>query len=120
MGMVMEDLGQPIRDAMEEDGAMAAVTLHAVRPSEILGVTLDAAWIRLLPSRSSTHLAYLQQVGRWTEGSDLAEMLIASDKAAPTRAEGAELPPFGESYIASIALRTSRFTPRIRGAPGRP
>lgn len=95
LGMVMEDLGQPVREAMAEDGARAAVNLHAVRPSEVLGVTLNAAGIRRLPSRALTHLAYLQQVGRWTEGSDLTEMLTALDKAAPTRAEGAELLPFG-------------------------
>lgn len=95
LGMIMEDLGQPVREARDEDGAKAAVTLHAVRTSEILGVTLDTAGIRLLPSRSLTHLAYLQQVGRWTECPDVAEMLTALEEAAPTRAEGAELPPFG-------------------------
>ncbi|WP_424528865.1 hypothetical protein ACOZ38_04065 [Sphaerisporangium viridialbum] len=95
LGMVMEDLGQPVREATDEDAATAAVRLHAVRPSEILAINLNAARLRLLPARALTHLVYLQQVGRWTETADIADMLNALEKAASARSDGAELPPYG-------------------------
>ncbi|KAA9380184.1 phosphotransferase [Microbispora cellulosiformans] len=95
LGMLMQDLGEPVREAADDDGVKAAVVLHRVRPSEILPTTLDADKLRALPLRALAHLDYLRQVRRWKSTLDIAEMLSALDKVAPARAQGAELAPFG-------------------------
>ncbi|TQS07095.1 phosphotransferase [Microbispora hainanensis] len=95
LGMLMEDLGEPVREAADDDGVKAAVVLHRVRPSAILPTTLDADELRALPLRALAHLDFLRQVRRWRSTLDIAEMLSALDKVAPARAQGAELAPFG-------------------------
>ncbi|WP_066946608.1 phosphotransferase family protein [Microtetraspora fusca] len=95
LGMVMEDLGRPVREADDRDGAEAAARLHAVRASELLPITLGGAGLRRLPTRALAHLDYLRQVGRWTHTDDIAEMLTALQTATPARSQGAERAPFG-------------------------
>jgi hypothetical protein len=95
LGMLMQDLGEPVREAADDDGIKAAVVLHQVRPSEILPTTIDADELRALPLRALAHLDYLRQVRRWKSALDIAEMLSALDKVASARAQGAELAPFG-------------------------
>ncbi|MEW9533597.1 phosphotransferase family protein [Microbispora sp. NPDC049125] len=94
LGMLLEDLGEPVREAEDEDGVRAAVVLHRVRPAEILPI-LDVDELRLLPSRALAHMDDLRQVRRWRSASDIAQMLSALDKVAPVRAQGAERTPFG-------------------------
>ncbi|GIH72831.1 phosphotransferase family protein [Sphaerimonospora thailandensis] len=95
LGMVMEDLGEPAREATDQDGAAAAAVLHRIRPSEMLPITLDTESLPRLPSRALAHFDYLRQVGRWESASDVGEMLTALHGVASVRAEGAERPPFG-------------------------
>lgn len=95
LGMLMEDLGEPVRDADDQDGIAAAVRLHAVRPSQLLPITTDQAALQQLPAHALAHLAYLRQVGRWADTSDIADMLTAIEDSAAARSEGAGLPPFG-------------------------
>ena len=41
--MLMEDLGQPVREAEDADGVAAAIQLHPVPPQQRLLLTLGAA-----------------------------------------------------------------------------
>jgi hypothetical protein len=95
LGILMEDLGEPLRMASHEDGVRAVAALHRIRPSDIPPVTLGTEELRSLPARALAHLDYLRQVRRWKSSLDIAEMLAALHKVAPSRAQGAELAPFG-------------------------
>ncbi|MEZ0071679.1 hypothetical protein [Planotetraspora sp. GP83] len=94
LGMLLH-LGEPIREAENDDGVRAAVLLHQIRPAGLQPPTLDTGELRLLPSRALVHLDSLREGRRWRSTSDIAEMLAALDKVAPVRAQGAELEPFG-------------------------
>ena len=50
LGMLLEDLGEPVREANERDGAVAAVALHRVPGSRRLA-RLDAVSLAGLPER---------------------------------------------------------------------
>jgi hypothetical protein len=94
LGMVMEDLGDPTRDATDDDAASAAARLHAVRRTAVLA-TLGEGELRSLPSRALIHLGQLREANRFTGAEDVVNMLKALSQAAPARAVGAELAPFG-------------------------
>jgi Phosphotransferase enzyme family len=89
LAMLLDDLGEPARQATDHDGACAAAQLHAVT-----GVTepwlprVDAAVLTAMPHRIAARLAPLGVPG----AAQLAQALAA---AAPCRATGADLPPFG-------------------------
>lgn len=88
LGMLMEDLGQPVREADERDGAEAAVTLHRASFSGRLA-RLDSAALVDLPRRMlarAESCALTQPTV--TAARDLAEV-------AELRARGTDLPPFG-------------------------
>lgn len=94
LGMIMEDLGVPVRDATLQDGAVAAVRLHAVGVAPGLD-TLDRRGLAALPDRALVRLVTLQDAARWAGVDDIADMLTAVSSAAQARTVGAELGPFG-------------------------
>ncbi|MER5495005.1 aminoglycoside phosphotransferase family protein [Streptomyces sp. NPDC002490] len=95
LGMVIEDLGEPVREALDTDGAVAAVALHASDPLPTLPVLDDDA-LAALPARASGHLKRLRGGGRWVAGTDdIADVLDSLAEAAAKRAEGATTGPWG-------------------------
>jgi hypothetical protein len=88
LGMLLQDLGQPVRDADDRDGARATVHLHRVTTAAPGMVRLDAAALASLPRRITNRLQRLGLV-------DLVENARALNAIAASRATGAELPPFG-------------------------
>lgn len=88
LGMLLEDLGQPVREADERDGARAAVVLHKARFSERLA-RLDGAALAALPKRM---LARAKACG--LTGQTVAAVRELAEHAEQ-RAEGAQLAPFG-------------------------
>lgn len=94
LGMIMEDLGTPLRDATIRDGAAAAARLHAA--GEVAGLdTLDEQRLAALPEQALQRLTTLQRSGRWTGVDDLADILRDLSGCASKRATGAGLVPFG-------------------------
>lgn len=90
LGMLMEDLGQPVREADQDDAARAAVALHRVRVTA-------AAW---LPRLGETVLADLPgritaRAVRLSLPSDIVDVCMAIAPRVQQLAQGAELPPFG-------------------------
>ncbi len=95
LGMVIEDLGEPVREAGDTDGIVAAVALHEAAPVDWLPV-MDEDALTALPVLALGHLRRLREAGRWLEGTEeIAQSLTALAVAAPKRASGAELAPFG-------------------------
>lgn len=95
LGMVIEDLGEPVREAQDVDGVTAAVALHAAAPSKLVPDLEDDA-LAALPGLALGHLRRLRETDRWTEGTqDIAEILHALDGAAAKRAEGSTVAPWG-------------------------
>lgn len=94
LGMIMEDLGAPLREADDGDGARAAVTLHQVPCLPSLP-TIDTDHLVSLPRQGLNRLATLTGSGRWADVDDIADMLGRIGNAAETLADGAHLPPYG-------------------------
>ncbi|MET8080634.1 aminoglycoside phosphotransferase family protein [Streptomyces sp. NPDC005303] len=94
LGMLLEDLGAPIREADDLDGAAAAVVLHRTRTAAALPV-LDQERLRTLPSRALDHLAQLRKAERWQDADDIEDALDRIAKAAEERSAGTAVAPFG-------------------------
>ncbi|MER6499918.1 aminoglycoside phosphotransferase family protein [Streptomyces sp. NPDC001455] len=94
VGMLMDDLGTPVREADDLDGVAAAVMLHAARPADGLP-RLDGAGLAALPGRALEHLRRLRRVDGWTECDDIETMLEKLSAVAEARVQGATLDPFG-------------------------
>ncbi|MFI9719231.1 aminoglycoside phosphotransferase family protein [Streptomyces sp. NPDC052396] len=94
LGMFLEDLGNPVREADDLDGAAAAVVLHRTRTAGALPV-LHEEGLRALPSRALDHLDQLRKADRWQDTGDIERALDQIALAADTRAQGATLAPFG-------------------------
>ncbi|GHJ34635.1 phosphotransferase [Streptomyces sp. TS71-3] len=94
LGMLLEDLGTPIREADDLDGAAAAVVLHRTRQAAALPV-LDRGGLRALPSRALDHLDQLRKAERWQDADDVEDALDRIAQAAGARATEATLEPFG-------------------------
>jgi hypothetical protein len=94
LGMIMEDLGTPHREATIQDGASAAALLHGTGAASGLD-TLDEDRLAALPGQALTRVTALQGSGRWTAVDDIAEILTALAQCANARASGAQMPPFG-------------------------
>jgi hypothetical protein len=95
LGMVIEDLGEPVRDAVDADGILAAVTLHGATPTTTLPV-LDGDALAALPELARGHLLRLRDRGRWAAGTDdIADLLDTLAEAAAKRAEGTTTAPWG-------------------------
>ncbi|MEU8890354.1 aminoglycoside phosphotransferase family protein [Streptomyces sp. NPDC048442] len=94
LGMLLEDLGEPVRGAEDIDGAAAAVVLHSTRAASSLPL-LDRQVLRSLPGRALDHLHHLRKADRWQETDDLETVLGQIALAADSRAAGAAIAPFG-------------------------
>lgn len=94
LGMLLEDLGDPVRDPSEEDAAAAAVRMHATPTPDWLEC-LDEPALAALPGEALARLETLQATGRFSDADDLLNMLAALERIAKARAAGAELSPWG-------------------------
>ncbi|HEY2578081.1 MAG TPA: hypothetical protein VGI74_17400 [Streptosporangiaceae bacterium] len=89
LAMLLEDLGDPTRQASDHDGARAAVRLHAVDPVAAPWLPrVDTATLAAMPHRIAARLGHLAL-------DELAQLIQSLQAAAAHRALGAELPPFG-------------------------
>jgi Phosphotransferase enzyme family len=90
LGMLLEDLGEPIREADEQDGATAAVALHNVPVTGARSLPLlDTGGLAGLPARIVTRVEQLDLP------DGIAAVAAAIGRHAERLAEGTELPPFG-------------------------
>jgi hypothetical protein len=94
LGMLLEDLGSPTREADDLDGAAAAVVLHHTPIAPALPVLGEEA-LRALPNRALDHFDRLRKEGRWQDADDIEHALDRIDHVAEARAAGATLAPFG-------------------------
>ncbi|EST27331.1 phosphotransferase [Streptomyces roseochromogenus] len=94
LGMLLEDLGAPIREADDLDGAAAAVVLHRTRTAAALPV-LDQEGLRGLPARALEHLGHLRKADRWEDTNDIEDALDRIAQAAKTRSADTTIGPFG-------------------------
>ncbi|MEV0733623.1 hypothetical protein [Polymorphospora sp. NPDC050346] len=94
LGMILEDLGAPLREATIHDGATAAARLHATGVVPGLD-TLDQQRLAALPGQALQRVTTLRDSGRWTGVDDIADILHALSRCASARATGAQLAPFG-------------------------
>ena len=103
LGMLLEDLGQPVREADDGDGAKAAVALHQAPISDRLTI-LDSRALIDLPRRMLARA----ELCTLTEPTVTAVRDLAG--AAESRAQGADLPPFGwchsEFHPTSLLITT--------------
>ncbi|GGS63341.1 phosphotransferase [Streptomyces cinerochromogenes] len=94
LGMLLDDLGTPIREANDLDGAAAAVVLHRTRTAGALPVMHEEG-LRALPSHALDHLDQLRKADRWQDTGDIEQALNQIAQAADARAQGTTLAPFG-------------------------
>ncbi|MEU6605552.1 aminoglycoside phosphotransferase family protein [Streptomyces shenzhenensis] len=94
LGMLLEDLGAPAREADDLDGATAAVVLHRTRTAATLPV-LDREGLHRLPSRALEHLGQLRKAERWQDADDVEDALDRIAQAAEARSAGTTTAPFG-------------------------
>ncbi|MEU3032440.1 aminoglycoside phosphotransferase family protein [Streptomyces incarnatus] len=94
LGMLLEDLGAPTREADDLDGAASAVVLHRTRTAAALPV-LDQEGLRGLPARALEHLGHLRKADRWEDAHDIEDALDRIAQAAEARSAGATVSPFG-------------------------
>ncbi|MGW0757238.1 phosphotransferase family protein [Streptomyces sp. NPDC002814] len=94
LGMLLEDLGAPAREADDLDGATAAVVLHHARTAAALPV-LDQEGLRRLPGHALEHLGQLRKAERWQDTDDIEDALDRTAQAAEARSAGTTVAPFG-------------------------
>lgn len=102
LGMLLEDLGEPLRQADELDAAEAAVRLHRVPFSDAFD-RLDTTRLAALPGR------LCERAKRCELTAPTVAAARALELAASTRAQGVDLPPFGfchsEFHPTSLFIR---------------
>jgi hypothetical protein len=92
--MVLEDLGEPIREATVADAAVAAVATHHVPPPPQAS-HVDATTLATLPASCLARITELAEADRWPDPTqDMAQLEELAD-VADTRAAGADAPPLG-------------------------
>ncbi|MEV5752454.1 hypothetical protein AB0L00_31950 [Actinoallomurus sp. NPDC052308] len=94
LGMLLEDLGTPLREADDHDGVTAAVIVHQARAAVELPA-LDEEALRRLPDRALEHLSRLRDAGRWQDTNVIEDALVRIAGAAEHRARGADIEPYG-------------------------
>jgi hypothetical protein len=97
MAMLIEDLGEPTREAGAADAVKAAVAVHACPPRAEAAV-LNSAGLMELPVRALHWLKRLQDEGRWLNADDLQIALEQIVAMAERRARDADIPPFGTCH----------------------
>ena len=94
LGMLMDDLGEPVRAATVAEAAAAARRTHAA--TGITGLpTFDQAGLARLPGQALDALTALRRRERFPDSGPIEELLQRLAAVAPRRADGAERPPFG-------------------------
>lgn len=88
LAMLMDDLGKPVREANDYDGACAAARLHRLDGAGWLA-RVNTGWLATMPHRIGLRLNRLGLPGV------VAGPVRALEGAAASRAAGAQLPPFG-------------------------
>lgn len=94
LGMLMEDLGEPVAEAADSDGVHAVLVIHGAGHAATM-LRLDQHTLSALPSLAASHLVRLRDRGRWLDVDDIAEGIAGLRDAGRSRAVGAELEPFG-------------------------
>jgi hypothetical protein len=94
VGMLLEDLGAPTREATATDAARVAVAIHAATPVPGLPV-LDGPALAELPQVGLAALTTLRRRGRWVDTDDVRDGLASLEGLVSQRGAGAELAPFG-------------------------
>ncbi|MEV1333178.1 aminoglycoside phosphotransferase [Micromonospora costi] len=94
LGMLMDDLGDPLRPPTAAEAAAAAAQVHALPPLSMLPA-FDQAALARLPEQAIDALAALRQQARFLNTDLVEELLEKLAKVARSRAGGAERPPFG-------------------------
>lgn len=97
MAMLIEDLGEPVREASIADAAKAAVAVHGCPPRAGLPV-LDYDGLVEMPLRALAWLRRLQNDERWLSADDIRVSLERVADVARERAAGVEIPPFGTCH----------------------
>ncbi|MBQ1052310.1 aminoglycoside phosphotransferase [Micromonospora sp. C51] len=94
LGMLMDDLGAPVRAATAAEAAAAARWVHTV--AGITGLpTFDQAGLARLPGQALDALDALRRQERFPDSRPIEESLQRLAAVAHRRADGAERPPFG-------------------------
>ncbi|MEV0810919.1 aminoglycoside phosphotransferase [Micromonospora sp. NPDC050200] len=94
LGMLMDDLGDPLRPPTAAEAAAAAAWVHALPRLSTLP-TFDQAALACLPEQALDALAALRQQARFLDAAPVEDLLKELAKVASRRADGAERPPFG-------------------------
>ncbi len=94
LGMLMDDLGDPLRPPTAADAATAAAQVHALPHMNMLP-TFDQAALARLPEQALEALTALRQQERFLDTGPVEELLEKLAMVARRRANGAERPPFG-------------------------
>ncbi|MGW8850601.1 aminoglycoside phosphotransferase family protein [Streptomyces xiamenensis] len=104
LGMLIDDLGEPVREADDQDGAAAAVRIHRVTIAPGLA-RLGESQLAALPEKIVRRLA------RHGGPEHARAAGAALRQTAPVRVAGAELPPFGlvhsEFHPTSVHIGTT-------------
>ncbi|MEU5726772.1 aminoglycoside phosphotransferase [Micromonospora sp. NPDC047738] len=109
LGMLMDDLGEPLRPPTAAEAAAAAAQVHALPPLSMLPA-FDQAALACLPEQALDALAALRQQARFLNTDLVEELLEKLAKVARRRADGAERPPFGLCHgeVHPTSLHVSR------------
>ena len=125
LGMLLEDLGDPVRPSTQTDALAAALAVHATSVPLGLAV-LDSPQLAGLPGRARGLWRRLCAAGRYPDTEDLDQLLAGLEWVAASRARGARLRPFGMCHgelhpsavhIGTRAWRVLDFAMAFRG-PG--
>ena len=93
--MLLEDLGDPIREATDADGADAAAYLHTVDVNPVRLAVWGSQQLSEIPDSAIGLLAGLRASGRLPQAGDLMGHLGALARRARALTVGADMPPFG-------------------------
>jgi hypothetical protein len=94
LGMLMDDLGEPLRHPTDVEAATAAVRLHTLPPIPSLP-TFDEATLAQLPEQALNALHLLHHQQRFLNADGIEELLTRLAEVAERRADGAERQPYG-------------------------
>ncbi|MEV0428238.1 aminoglycoside phosphotransferase [Micromonospora sp. NPDC050495] len=108
LGMLMDDLGDPIRPPTTAEAAAAARAVHAIPPMPTLPAFGQQTLARL-PEQALAALDALHRQGRFLDAGLIGELLRRLAVVAGRRADGAEREPFGlchgEFHRSSLHVR---------------
>jgi len=112
LGMLMEDLGNPLRPPTTAEAAAAAARIHALPPMSALP-TLDQAALAYLPEQALDALTALHQQTRFLNTGPIEELLEKLAKVARERRNRQDL-WIGE-FVVSLAATSGRRSARGGG-----